>query len=141
MPKLKAKPGDVVQVELGDGRFAYARVLLDASVAVYRSLSDRLQSPPIGEREFLFTVGIYSDLPGSPSMPIVGYDGFASEDEAWPPPYKVVDRITQRVRVYYRGEMRAATNEAATADLEPAAVWDLHQILERIRKAAQERSF
>ncbi len=48
---------------LGNGTYAYARVLRDASIAVYRSTGRTREEPPIGQREFLFTVGIYEDIP------------------------------------------------------------------------------
>lgn len=91
MTKRKAAPGDVCELSLGDGHYAYGRVLRDASIAVYRSVSQRPNAPPIGEREFLFTVGVYDDVPGSAAAPIVGRNAFSSEEEAWPPPYKIVD--------------------------------------------------
>ncbi len=135
MSKRKAVPGDVCELPLGDGRFAYGRVLNDASIAVYRSISRRPHAPPIGEREFLFTIGVYDDVPGSAAAPVVGHDPFSSEDEAWPPAYKVVDPITGRVRVYHRGEIQEADDPSAASELEKAAAWDLNHIVERIRDA------
>jgi hypothetical protein len=72
--RRNAQPGDVCELALGHGRFAYGRVLNDASIAVYRSTSEHPGAPPIGEREFLFTVGVYDDVPGSSSAPVVGHD-------------------------------------------------------------------
>ena len=134
MSKRKARPGDVCQLALGDGRFAYGRVLKDASIAVYRSVSGRPNAPPIGEREFLFTVGVYDDIPGSAAVPVVGHDVFSSEDEAWPPPYKVVDAISGQTRIYERGEIREVVDPVEASELEKASVWDLRHILERIQK-------
>jgi hypothetical protein len=132
--KRKAQPGDVCELALGDGRFAYGRVLKDASLAVYLSTSECAGTPPVGEREFLFTVGVYDDVLGSASAPIVGHDGFLSEDEAWPPPYKIVDPITGAVRIYDRGQIREAKDLVSARELENAAVWDLHHIVERIQE-------
>ena len=56
-----------------------------------------------------------------------------SEDEAWPPPTKVVDPITGKVRMYHRGEIVEAPDAAEAERLEKAAVWDLRHIAERIR--------
>jgi hypothetical protein len=61
---------------LGDGRYAYGRILRDASVAVYGTTTDMPGQPPVGERDFIFTVGIYDDLPGSDAFPVVGHDAF-----------------------------------------------------------------
>jgi hypothetical protein len=113
-------------------------VLKDANIAVYRSTSRVRGVPPIGEREFLFTVGIYEDVPGSADAPVVGHDPFESDDESWPPPNKVVDPISGHVQIYHRGAMRGTADPAQAAELEKAAVWDLHHITERIRKALSE---
>ena len=133
--RARANPGDVCELPLGDGRYAYGRVLRDASIAVYRTVSHRAGSPPLGEREFLFTVGIYEDVPGSANAPIVGHDPFSSEDESWPPPYKVVDPIDGRVQLYHRGAMRGTVDPGEASHLEKAAVWDLHHLTQRIREA------
>jgi hypothetical protein len=130
----KAQPGDVCELALGDGRFAYGRVLKDASIAVYRSTTDFPAAPPIGERKFLFTVGVYDDFPGTSSAPVVGHDAFSSDDEAWPPPYKVVDPISGQLRNYHHGEIQEADDPVAASELEKAAVWDLRHLVERIRE-------
>jgi hypothetical protein len=127
-------PGDVCAFELGDGRFAFGRVLRDACIAIYRSTSTAQTLPPIGGRDFVFTIGIYDDVPASDACPVVGNDPFASDDEAWPPPSKVVDPITGKIRIYHRGEIVAADDPTEADGLEKAAVWDLHHIVERIRQ-------
>jgi hypothetical protein len=91
--------------------------------AIYRSTSETPNSPPIGERDVLFTVGVYDDVPASAACPVVGHDPFESEDEAWPPPSKVVDPITGRIRIYRRGEIVPAQDPAEADKLEKAAVW------------------
>ena len=133
MGKRKVVPGDVCQLRLEDDRFAYGRVLRDASVAIYRTTTQIPRTPPIGERDFVFTVGVYEDLPGSQDCPIVGHDPFDDQDQAWPPPYKLVDPINGSIRIYHRGEIQEAPNPAGAAGLEKAAVWDLHHLLHRIR--------
>lgn len=130
-----AKPslGAVCQISLPDGRYAYGRIFKDASIAIYRTVTLRPKSPPIGEREYRFVVGIYDDVPGSARCPIVGQDAFAVNEDPWPPPCKVVDPITGALRIYHRGEMRPATDDDGTDGLERAAVWDLDHLTERIR--------
>ncbi len=133
MVRRKAAPGDVCALDLGDGRFAYGRVLRDASIAIYRTILTTPSAPPVGERPFAFTVGIYDDLPGSEQCPVVGHDPFGSENESWPPPAKIVDPISGRVRIYYRGQISEAPDGTDSAHLEKAAVWDLQHLLDRIR--------
>ena len=133
MAKRKAVPGDVCELALGDGRFAYGRVLREASIAVYRSTTETSNAPPLGERDFLFTVRVYDDVPGSAECPVVGQDPFDDEDQARPPPYKVVDPINGRIRIYYRGELQDPKDPIGAEQLEKAAVWDLHHLVDRIR--------
>lgn len=120
------------QISLGDGRYAYGRVLCDASIAVYRAITQGPGAPPIGQRDFLFPIGVYEDNPGG-ARSVVGHDALSNEEDQWPPPYKVVDPITGSLQIYVRGEIRPAENPAAAQDLEKAAVWNLDQIIERVR--------
>jgi hypothetical protein len=129
--KRKAVSGDVCQFALGDGRYGYGRVLRDASIAIYRSTSASPATPPIGEREFIFTVGVYDEVPGSVACPVVGHDASRDPTEDWPPPYCVTDKISGRKSIYHRGELTPA-DEDSCIGMEPAAVWDLRHILERI---------
>jgi hypothetical protein len=121
--------GDVVQLELSEGVYAYGRVLRDASVAFYRQASSEPRRPPIGNRDFQFVVGVYADVVAS--LEVVGHDASDSDDDDWPPPSSVTDKIGGGVQLYYRGELRPATEEECRW-LEPAAVWDLPHLIERL---------
>jgi hypothetical protein len=61
---VRHKPniGDVLQFDLPDGTYAYGRVLRDACVAFYRRRSTEPGMPPLGDRDFEFTVGVYEDV-------------------------------------------------------------------------------
>lgn len=131
MSRGKPKVGDVVEILLPSGGVAFGRVLRDASVAVYRGGSDQA-SPPFGSRDYQFVVGIYDEaLKG---LPVVGHDPSVSVEDDWPPPFCVTDKITGRKSIYHHGEMTPADPEACEG-LEPAAVWDLHHIVERIESS------
>jgi len=127
MPKV----GDVVQVELPTGRYAYGRVLRDASVAFYEATSDDPGQPPIGSRTYRFVVGVYEDVLKSASCPIVGHDPSRDTEDDWPPPNSVRDPLTGAMRIYHHGVMRPA-GAVECEGLEPAAVWDLHHLVDRI---------
>jgi len=127
MPKV----GDVVQVELPTGRYAYGRVLRDASVAFYEATSDDPGQPPIGSRTYRFVVGVYEDVLKSASCPIVGHDPSRDTEGDWPPPNSVRDPLTGAMRIYHHGVMRPA-GAVECEGLEPAAVWDLHHLVDRI---------
>jgi len=128
----KPRVGDVVEIALPDGRYAYGRVLKDASVAIYDTVSDLPRQAPVGSRGFQFVVGVYQDV--LKHLPVVAHDASRDADDEWPPPFRVTDVLTGSNSIYHRGEMRpAASGEAG--DLEPAGVWDLGQIVDRIVSA------
>jgi hypothetical protein len=112
--------GDVIQVMLPTGRYAYGRVLRDASVAFYRGTTAEPGLPPIGSRDYQFVVGVYDDVPGSEGAPVVGHDSAQGPEDDWPPPNSVRDPISGAMRIYHHGHLRPATPEEAEG-LEPAA--------------------
>lgn len=65
MSRSGPQVGDVIQVALSTGRYAYGRVLRDASVAFYSETTAEPGLPPIGSRDYQFVVGVYDDVPGS----------------------------------------------------------------------------
>jgi len=85
--------------------------------------------PPIGSRDFAFIVGVYEDVVAA--CPVVGRDPLYDGEDGWPPPYRVTDPITDRISIYERGETRPVEGED-TESLEPAAVWDLQHVVERL---------
>ena len=132
MPHRKPKVGDVVQLSLPDGRFAYGRVLRGSGVAFYREMSDRPGEPPIGSTDFQFTVAVDVRILTSNDVPIVGHDPRVNEFEDWPPPAGVEDPIGVRHKVYFQGRMMVVSSLDEIRGLERAAVWDREDIVERL---------
>ncbi|WP_217504690.1 hypothetical protein [Paenibacillus taichungensis] len=64
-------------------------------------------------------------------LPVVEYRQFADEEEAWPPPASVIDKISGEYLIYHKGEMRPS-NSKEYKGLEIAAVWEAHHIVDRI---------
>jgi hypothetical protein len=58
----KPNVGDVIQLTLPSGRYAYGRVLRDASVAFYSETTPEPGAPPVGSRSYQFVVGVYEDV-------------------------------------------------------------------------------
>lgn len=131
--KVRFKPGDVFQISLPDGRYAYGRVYRDASVGIYRQVTNEPHKPPVGSRDFMFNVGMYEDVLTSGQCPIVGHDAFESPEAEWPPPNYVKDVLSGAYRIYHKGQFRRAS-EAEHLGLEEAAVWELRAITDRIMK-------
>lgn len=128
MRGAKARVGDVVQLALPDGTFAYGRVLHEG-VAFYRHRSSEPGRPPIGSRDYEFVVGVHDAAVAQ--WPVVGTDPGANPDDDWGPRMSVRDPITGRVQIYQRGHLRPAT-EVEVVGLEPVASWDTHHIIDRL---------
>ncbi len=137
--RQKVRVGDVFEIPLSSGTYAYGRVYRDASVGIYSRTSSHPSEPPIGSKDFMFHVGMYQDILRDGELKIVGHDPFDFEESDWPPPYCVEDPITSKWSIYHRGEFRPAA-KSDCAGLEPAAAWDLHHILERIEREVERRA-
>ena len=129
-------PGTVIEIALPNGRFAYGRVYRDASLAIYRATSDEPGQPPLGTRDYRFLVGADQDVFQASAVRIVGRDDFEGGEDGWPPAMRVRDPINGSYRIYERGEMRQSSVDDA-AHLEPAAVWSLNHIIDRIMAVGQ----
>lgn len=128
--RIRPKVGDIFQIALPDGRYAYGKVFRDASVGIYQRIFDSMTVPPIMS-PFAFFVGIYNDILKSGIWPIVGHESFTSEEAEWPPPNYVKDVISGEYSIYHKGQMHSST-EKECRGLEPAAVWDTQHVIDRI---------
>ena len=122
--------GDIFEIPLPDGRFAYGRVFRDAAVGIYPKIFNCAQTRPI-ESSFAFTVGLYHDILKTGRWRIVGHEPFVSEEAEWPPPSFIKDVISAQYSIYHKGVIRPST-EQECAGLEEAAVWDEHHVIDRI---------
>lgn len=94
MNRHKPQVGDVIQLTLPSGRYAYGRVLRDASVAFYRETTAQPGMPPIGSRNYQFVVGVYDDVLTSEDVSVVGHDPRQGPEDDWPPPNSISDPIS-----------------------------------------------
>lgn len=132
MSHRKPKVGDVIQIALPDGQFAYGRVLNGGSVAFYREMTQVAASPPIGSRDYQFIVGVDARVLTMDEVPVVAHDpGAPGED--WAPNGAIQDAISGEWKLYdmKTGAITPSTAEA-TAGLEIVASWDLHHIVDRL---------
>ena len=130
LKRIRPKLGDIFMIPLPNGRYAYGKVLRDASVGIYEPILDHPSDTPINS-SFAFVVGLYSDILKSGIWPIVGHESFGSEEQEWPPPYYIKDTISGKFSIYNKGKIREATEEECEG-LEKAAVWEAHHIIDRI---------
>jgi hypothetical protein len=132
--RTKVHVGDIVAIPLPSGRFAFGRILKDASIGVFRYLAASYDAPPPTETKYLFIVGVYEDVLKSGEWQIVKPAPFEHEEDAWPPPNVIRDPISGRYSIYHKGQIRPALAEECE-NLEPAAVWDKEHIVNRIVNA------
>lgn len=128
--RRRIKLGDVYAIPLPDGRFAYGRRFKDASIAIYRYIADSIEDIPKDE-DYQFIVGVYDDVLKSGSWPVVENRPFKNEEDAWPPPSCVIDKLSGGYSIYYKGEMNRASKQECDG-LEIAAVWEAEHIIDRI---------
>lgn len=113
-----------------NGKYAFGRAFRDASIGIYTHVGDMIEDLPKKE-EYQFIVGVYQDVLKSDKWPIVDFRPFLNDDEAWPPPACMIDKISGGYSIYYKGEIRKSS-EAECKGLEKAAVWEAEHIIDRI---------
>jgi Immunity protein 26 len=129
----QVRVGNIHAIPLPDGRFAFCRVLKDASIGVYGAIADSKDVPPHPETQYLFAVPAFRDVLRSGEWPLIARVPFEKDDDAWPPPMMVRDIISGRYSIYHKGKMRPASAKECKG-LERAAIWRKEQILDRIAK-------
>jgi hypothetical protein len=127
MPKVKIKPnvGDVVQISLPDGTYAYGRIYKETALAVYEP-----GNPPESE-DYQFIVGFNGGAVESGDWPVVAHRPFPNEESSWQPPKYIRDRLNGKCEIYYKGQTRPASEEECKG-LERASVWNANHIVDRI---------
>ncbi len=83
------------------------------------------------KEKYQFVVGIYEDILKSEKWEIVDNRPFDNENEAWPPPMFIIDKISGKYSLYHKGEIKDASNDQCIG-LEEAAVWEADLIIDRI---------
>lgn len=130
--KRRLDVGDVVQVFLPMGGYAYGRILNDG-VAFYRQVTAESGEPPIGSRDFQFVVTLDSDVLRRREFALVGHDPSASPEEDWSPLRRIQDPITGDTQVYGpHGEIRPATESEIAMRLEPVMSWSFDRLIDRL---------
>lgn len=129
--RIKVKIGDVFQISLPNGKYAYGRTFRDAGAGFYKEITDEPGKPPIGSRNYMFIIAFQDDVVEKGECPIVGYDPFENEEEAWAPPTYVYDGLFKVYRIYHKGEMRNAKKEECEG-LETTIIWRIDNVIDRI---------
>ncbi len=128
--KRRLKLGDIYEIPLPSGKNAYGRLFKECTLAIYDIRCSEVSELPEGEMYQCY-VAVYKDLLQDGEWKVVGNRKFTSEDEAWPPPKCVIDAITKVGSIYYKGIIIPCSYEECK-DLEIAAVWDRHHLIDRL---------
>ncbi|TCM89721.1 immunity protein 26 of polymorphic toxin system [Paenibacillus sp. BK033] len=128
--RRRIKLGDVYAIPLPDGKFAFGRRFKDASIAIYKHIGETIADIPLSE-DYRFVVGIYDYVLKSEEWPVVDNRPFKNDEEAWPPPYCVIDSLSGSYSIYHKGEI-SPSDKVNCEGLEIAAVWAENHIIDRI---------
>ena len=129
---VKRNIGDVLKIELGDGTHTYARVLPEASFAIYDArTTEDLTILETVERPILFYVAVMNHAVKEKRWPVVGHRTL--EEGLQAPPRFIQDALNKkRFEIYEHGRIRPATRQECLG-LEREAVWEPEHVEERIR--------
>lgn len=131
MPRGKRlKLGDIYEIELPNGKKAYARLFKEYTLAIYNGFYDDYADVPIVESYFRY-IGVYKNVVTDGVWKIVDNRPFNNDQEAWAPPQVVVDAITGKCSLYYKGEIKPCAFEECK-DLEVAAAWNRSHIIDML---------
>ena len=128
--RRRLKLGDVYAIPLPNGKYGFGRTFKDAGIGIYKHIGDTKEDLPETE-EYQFIVGVYSYILKSGQWPLVDIRSFKNEEESWPPPSCIIDKISGEYSIYYKGEMRDASKSECDG-LEETAVWGDEHIIDRI---------
>lgn len=131
MPRGKRlKLGDIYEIELPNGKKAYARLFKEYTLAFYNGFYNDYAEVPFAESYFRY-IGVYKKVLTDGAWKVVGNRPFSNDEDAWAPPGVVVDGITGKGSLYYKGEIKPCTFEECKG-LEVVAVWDRHHIVDML---------
>lgn len=128
--KRRLKLGDIYEINLPSGKKAYGRLFKEYTLAFYNGFYRSFSELPNDAGYYRF-ICVYKDLLQDNEWKVVGNRPFQSEEEAWPPPACVVDAITLKGSLYYKGKITPCTY-AECKDLEIAAVWDRSHVVDML---------
>lgn len=130
MKKKKLKLGDIYSIPLPNGKVAFARLYKEYTLAIYQNMYNDISELPVNE-EYSFFAGVYKDLLQDGEWKVVANRPFNSDEEAWPPPQCIKDKISGKYSLYHKGNILPSTEDECKG-LEHVAAWDRNHIVDRI---------
>lgn len=135
MAKIKYSIGDIVMIPVSDTDFVFGRLLKDSSIAIYPLLStEAVDISQLVRKKILFDPGVFDTNIVNGKWKIIGHIPFEHADESWPSPKCIRDIINpDKCRIYYKGEMKPAT-EKEVKGLEEQAMFKPEGLVAEIQK-------
>ena len=127
MSKRK-KLGDIVEIPLGDGLYAYAKLYRQGALGIYNGKYHNYTEGPENIDYFRFITLYRNSLS---RLNVVDNIPFNNDEESWQPDKVVVDAITNRGSLYHHGEIIECSYEECK-DLEVCAVWELDHLIDML---------
>jgi hypothetical protein len=131
MKKVRLKVGQVFQIPLSNGMFAYCRLFREDHLCVYKTITQEPGKPPIGSRDYFFQVCMHDIALKNGEFPLVGIDPFENGESDLPWPTYILCPITEKYSIYNNGKVRCATKEEC-AGLDETTVLHAEHVLARI---------
>ncbi len=120
--------GDIIEIPLGNNRFAYARLFYEGTLAIYKGIFSEYDKEITKENYYRY-IAIYScDLS---KLCVVDSVPFKDGEDIWPPDKVVIDQITGKGSLYHHGEILECSYEECK-NLEVAAVWHIEHIVDML---------
>ena len=135
--KVRRREGDLLKIDLGDGRHSYAQVAAEPLIVFFEGGSaDDLAPEDVSRLPVLFRLWVANHAVTRGRWPVIGRAALSPENRAEPFFYKQ-DAITGGLALYHSAFAAANWERAATlaecAGLEAAAVWEPEHVEDRLR--------
>lgn len=126
--RKRKKTGDIVAIELPNGKYAFYRVFENGFVGFYEQISESINELPKEER-YKFIVVVYKEVLSAGK--IVGHVPFDNEEIAKGPLTYIKNNLSEHYYLLIDNKMVIAKREDCMG-LEKASVWGLEHVINRI---------
>lgn len=135
--KVRRREGDLLKIDLGDGRQSYAQVAAEPLIVFFEGGSvDELAPEDLSRLPVLFRLWVVNHAVTHGRWPVIGRAALTPENREEPFFYKQ-DAITGKLTLYHSDFAAANWERTATladcAGLEAAAVWEPEHVEDRLR--------
>jgi hypothetical protein len=130
--RVKRRIGDVVEIRMGDGTFAYGQVLNEPLVAFFDVRANaHLTAEEVLAQPVLFSILVMNYAITDGDWKVIGHAPVPDSIDQRPPFLKK-DGITGELFITYDGSEEIPVDLAGAQHLERAAVWEPEQVRERL---------